>query len=434
MNNLIIKDLNMFFIEDNNIKHKYFQELYVKDGNICFVAPENTNDFKTLDMQGRAAFHGVVNFHHHIYSQLAKGMPVSGDFSNFYNVLVNMWWKLDKVLFEEAVECSAEIAAVECIKNGVSTVFDHHASFDFIEGSLNKVGRILEKYGIDSCLCFEVSDRNGKEVFERSVDENISYLEQCKLEKNRTAMFGLHAPFTLSDSSLAIIRERTKGEYPMHFHMAEDILDVLSSWKDFGDDIVRRMEKFDLLTPGTLTAHCNHLSETQLNLLSSKNIAIAHNPASNMNNAVGTLGFEKVIDHKGIRFLPGTDGMTADVLSSMKDAFLLYRHNQHDSTIGFELIERMFMDSKKFVDFHFSGNWVFEEGSKANITVFDYIPYTPIDANNFLGHFIYGITETKAYSLINNRLLLDAGKLVGIDEKALCDKAVKVSENLWKKL
>ncbi|MGM0607275.1 MAG: amidohydrolase family protein [Candidatus Muiribacteriota bacterium] len=428
-----VKNINLFEVVDEKIIHRGISNLSVKDG-IIVKKEEMPDDAEEIDLKGRVAFHGFINFHHHIYSQLAKGMPVSGSFSNFLNILENMWWKMDKVLFKEAVAVSADIAAYESIKNGVTTVFDHHASFDFLSNSLETVGKTLEERGIKNVLCFECSDRNGEEVFKKSVEENINYSKNVKDNPNREAMFGLHAPFTLSDKSMKYIKEKTHKNTPWHFHLAEDILDVSYSEKNFNKDIINRLLSYDLINNKTILAHCNHLKEEHFEKINSLSPAIAHNPESNMNNGVGVLNFSRISSFNKIKFLPGTDGMSANILKSIKSAFLLYRHINSSAEIGFDLLQRMILNSKDFGERFFKGLWSFNEGQKINLTVFDYTPYTPINEENFLGHFAYAITENPVYFSACEKILLKEGKVQNYNKSKIFRESSEIARKLWERL
>ena len=72
-----------------------------------------------------------------------------------------MWWTLDRNLTLNDTYLSAMATYIDCIKNGVTTVFDHHASFGSYQGSLFEIERAAKETGVRSCLCYEVSDRDG---------------------------------------------------------------------------------------------------------------------------------------------------------------------------------------------------------------------------------------------------------------------------------
>ena len=64
---------------------------------------------------------------------------------------------------------SAQIPLIECIRNGTTTVIDHHASPADRDGSLDLIEKAVRQAGIRASLCYEVSDRN---VMGGGIEEN----------------------------------------------------------------------------------------------------------------------------------------------------------------------------------------------------------------------------------------------------------------------
>ena len=118
-------------------------------------------------------------------------------------MLEGTWWAIDRNLDLAATRASAQALMIDCIKQGVTTIFDHHASFCEIPGSLMEIAQVAKDYGMRSCLCYEVSDRDGEEKSIQAVQENADFIDYC--EKNPgdmlKAMFGGHALFTISDKT-----------------------------------------------------------------------------------------------------------------------------------------------------------------------------------------------------------------------------------------
>ena len=82
---------------------------------------------KTIDATGKLVIPGFICAHHHLYSTFARGMPIPGEpAKNFTEILDKLWWKLDNVLTKEDIYYSALIALIECIRNGTTTIVDHH--------------------------------------------------------------------------------------------------------------------------------------------------------------------------------------------------------------------------------------------------------------------------------------------------------------------
>src|SRR3989442_5901910 len=95
-------------------------------------------DEPVFDLSGKYVMPGMVCGHTHLYSALARGMPAPKKTPrNFYEILKYIWWTLDRALDEEAVYYSALVGALDAARAGTTTLIDHHASPNFIRGSLD---------------------------------------------------------------------------------------------------------------------------------------------------------------------------------------------------------------------------------------------------------------------------------------------------------
>ena len=115
---------------------------YLPDGGVAadggtIVEVSSTTDLKSkypqaefVDARGGVIMPGLINAHTHIYSALARGLSIDGyNPTNFYEVLDGQWWYIDRNLDLEATRASAQALVIDSIKQGVTTIFDHHASF-----------------------------------------------------------------------------------------------------------------------------------------------------------------------------------------------------------------------------------------------------------------------------------------------------------------
>ena len=117
-----------------------------------------------LDAGGRIIMPGMINTHMHLYSTFARGLALSDPPGNFVEILQKLWWRLDKALSPEDVYYSALLPLVDCLRNGTTTILDHHASPNFVTGSLEQVVRAVETVGVRTALAYEVSDRDGEDI------------------------------------------------------------------------------------------------------------------------------------------------------------------------------------------------------------------------------------------------------------------------------
>ena len=82
-----------------------------------------------IDAKGGVIMPAFINAHTHIYSALARGLSIVGNNpTNFYEVLDGTWWAIDRKLTLAGTRASADALYMDCIKQGVTTIFDHHAS------------------------------------------------------------------------------------------------------------------------------------------------------------------------------------------------------------------------------------------------------------------------------------------------------------------
>ena len=130
-----------------------------------------------IDAAGGLIMPAFINVHEHIYSSFARGLSIRGyDPKGFLDILDGMWWTIDRNLTLHDTYLSAMATYIDSIKNGVTTVFDHHASFGSIRGSLFEIERAAKETGVRSCLCYEISDRDGMDKARESVMENAEFI------------------------------------------------------------------------------------------------------------------------------------------------------------------------------------------------------------------------------------------------------------------
>ena len=421
--NLTIKNAWLCQIRQNSIE-PIFGNLVIRDGKILEIQPTDFKAFlkqypevddRPYNANGRIVTVPLVNFHEHFYSRLAKGLPLKGAMDNFLRILENLWWKLDRALDLEMVEASAQIGVLESIRNGATYVFDHHASPLAAKDSLSIIKNAFERYVLRAVLCFETSDRNGAELAQQGLDEFIQFTANHTNSEIKS-MLGLHASFTLNDTTLQKASEiLQKYETGIHIHLCEDEIDRTQSVEKHQDLPVHRLKKFGLINSKSILSHGVHLTEDDYATISDSGSAIAYNPDSNLNNTVGLPEFNKVPEK--IPILIGTDGMHANIARSMKQLFLLYRHQGNEIDKAFQWIQKIYFDQLKFIRQYFPDFPHLAIGDRADVITWDYIPPTPISKNNFWGHFIYGILEYPIHSVIHNGQFLMKDKVIdGEDE------------------
>ena len=397
---------------------------------------EKYQETEFVDVSGGVIMPGLINAHTHIYSGLARGLAIRGhDPHTFYQVLDGMWWNIDRRLDLEGTRASAYATILECIKNGVTTIFDHHASYGEIEGSLFAIRDVAQEMGIRAGLCYEVSERDGEEKCDAAIEENASFARWCAEENDDMikAMFGGHALFTISDRTFEKMAKANNGLTGFHIHVCEGSTDRTDSWDRYNMRPIDRLKKHGILGPKTILGHCIELTDDELDVIAETDTMCVTNPESNMGNAVGVAPVLKMFE-KGILVGLGTDAYTHDMLESLKVELIIQRHNAGLPNVGWaESTGMLFKNNAAMCARYMSKPvGVLKPGALADIAVFDYKPFTPFSDENIDGHMIFGFQGRMCtHTVVNGKLLMKDRKLVACDETAVTERIYAAAERLW---
>ena len=395
-------------------------------------------DYK--DVQGKIIMPGMINTHMHLYSTFARGMDIKTNQSpqNFTEILEKLWWRLDKKLNEKDIYYSAIYPLLDCIKKGVTTIFDHHASSNYIEGSLDILSEAVKQSGIRASLAYEVTDRDGHDKGLAGLKENERFIKKIQKEKNNNlnGMIGLHASFTLNNDTLSRAADLADDlKVPFHIHVAEGKADVYESKMRGYHSIAERLERFRILRPGTLAIHGVHLQEEELDLILKNETYLIHNPESNMGNAVGFAPVKSALD-KGIIFGLGTDGYTCDMFESIKVANLLQKHELHDPQAGWDEIFKISFLNNRHIARRFFGQMLgtLKAGAAADIIVVDYYPPSPITSGNAYSHILFGIGGDMVDStMVGGKFLMEDRVIKLLDYKKIAQRTKEQAKDFWRR-
>lgn len=396
-------------------------------------------DDRVIDADGRLITPGLVNAHTHIYSALARGIAIKdAPPDNFVQILERLWWRLDNALTLSDIELSAHLHALDCLHRGVTTIFDHHASQTVIVDSLPTIAAALAEHGLRHCLCFEVSDRGGRNAAQAGIEENRRFMESCQSapSPDRRAKFGLHASMTVSAATLDACREAS-SDLPggFHVHVAEDRADQVEATASYGQRVIGRLAAAGILTDETVCVHGVHLDEGELKQLAAANSWLAHCPESNMNNAVGAadLGAYR---RAGVKLALGTDGFTTDMFRESLAAHLLQNHHRQHPGAGYEVVPDLLFGANATLATETFGLplGAVKAAAPADLVVWEYRPPTPLSIDNLYGHILFGLVGAVAREVvIAGRHVLAGGSAVTCDEKEIAARCTAAAEKLWER-
>ncbi len=380
-----------------------------------------------IDAKGGLIMPAFINVHEHIYSAFARGLSVKGyNPKGFLDILDGMWWTIDRNLTLHDTYLSAMATYIDSIKNGVTTVFDHHASFGSVEGSLFEIEKAAKETGVRSCLCYEISDRDGKGKAKAAVMENAEFIRHAQKDDTGmiAGMMGMHAQFTISDETFELAAANKPDGTGYHIHVAEGIEDLHHCLKHYGKRIIDRLMDHGILGEKTLLGHCIYINPHETDLIKDTDTMVVHNPESNMGNACGCPPTMELV-HRGILTGLGTDGYTHDMMESFKVANVLHKHHLCDPNAAWaEVPQMLFENNAKIAGRYFKPELgVLKEGAAADVIIVDYDPLTPLNAGNINGHLVFGVTGHDVVTTVaNGKVLMKDRRLTQIDEaKVMAD-------------
>ena len=395
-----------------------------------------------LDAHGQYVMPGNICAHTHFYGAFARGMAIPGPApKSFPEILGKLWWPLDKSLTLADVHVSAEVMLVEAIKHGTTTLIDHHASPNAIDGSLDIIAEAVDQSGLRAVLCYEVTDRDGPEKAQAGIRENVRFIERTRralVAGGRVAAtFGLHASLTLSEATLDACRQAAPQDVGFHLHVAEGIADEDDSLAKSGLRVVDRLHRHGLLGPRSIAAHAVHVDAREVCLLSETETWVTHQPRSNMNNGVGVAAVESLL-RAGIPVCLGTDGFTSTMWEEWKFAYLLQKAWNLDPRRmnGADVAQMAVYNNARLAGSFFpqAPLGLLAPGAFADLILVDYQPHTPLTAGNLPWQIIFGFNDGMVTTTIcAGKLLMHDRKLLTMEEEAIAAHARELAVSAWER-
>jgi putative selenium metabolism protein SsnA len=425
--------------------------LYIDGGKIVEIGLEaelkaKYSQSETLDARGQFVMPGNICAHTHFYGMYSRGMAIPGDApAEFSQILKKLWWPLDLALDEDAVAYSALICLIDAIKHGTTTLFDHHASPNCIDGSLDVIAEAVDKSGLRACLCYEVTDRNGESGAKAGIAENVRFIKKLTEERRQktgsanrlAASFGLHAPLTLSDATLEASRAAASQETGFHIHVSESRDDgqyVASLGKGRPVDWLNR---HGILGPRSIIAHGVHLEDVEMDQVAESGTWITHQPRSNMNNAVGVANVEAMLA-RGVRVGLGNDGFSNTMWDEWKATYLLHKLANGDprSMNGYTVVEMAIYNNAALAELYFpeAPIGMVMPGAAADLIFVDYQAPTPVISDNLPWHILFGFNESMVTTtIVDGQVLMRDRQLLTLDEAAIAAEARELAPEVWER-
>lgn len=398
-------------------------------------------DEELLDANGQYMMPGLICAHTHFYGAYSRGLAIPGSApEEFPQILEKLWWALDKSLDAYSVASSAWVCIIDAIKHGNTCLFDHHASPNQIHNSLDLIAEVVDKSGIRASLCYEVTDRDGIDKAKAGITENVRFINRINQGNNLSgrlaATFGLHASLTLSDETLDICRESIPSGSGFHIHVAEHTVDEYDSLAKSGKRVVDRLLDKGILGEKSIVAHAVHVDAKEIEILAKTRTWVAHQPRSNMNNAVG-IGNVESMARAGVKVCLGNDGFSNTMWDEWKTTYLVHKLVNLDPRRmgGYDVVEMAIYQNSALASQQFNlPIGTISPGSQADIIFVDYNPFTELNAGNLPWHILFGMHHSMVtMTMVAGKVLMKNRELINIDEERIFHEAYNLHKDVWKR-
>jgi putative selenium metabolism protein SsnA len=419
--------------------------LYIKADSIIEIAEskkllEKYPEEERVNANGMLVMPGNICAHTHFYGAFARGMAIPGSpAKDFPDILQKLWWPLDQALSYEDVHFSALVCLIDAIKHGTTTLIDHHASPNSIDGSLDQIAEAVLKSGLRASLCYEVTDRGGIDKAKAGIRENVRFINRLKANPHPflAASFGLHASLTLSDSTLELCQKAMQFDTGFHIHIAEHEVDEYDSLEKSQRRVVDRLQRFGILGPKSIAVHAVHIDPKEVQILADTKTWVTHQPRSNMNNGVG-LGNVEGFMRAGVKVCLGNDGFSNAMWEEWKAAYLAHKLWNRDPRRmgGYEVVRMAITNNQALAGQFFPGKKIGQicPGAVADIIFVDYHPFTELTAGNLPWHILFGFHESMIDStIVGGKILMQNRKLKFLDEAEITQQARELSMQTWQR-
>lgn len=248
---------------------------------------------------------GLINLHSHVPMTLLRGV---GDDLPMRQWLEERIWPLEaKLVSPEFCYDGALLAGVEMLLNGVTCFSDSYFHVDAIAAATLDLG--MKAHLSTGIVEFPTPYAQSAADYIR---RGLTIRDQFRGEQNLSFAFGPHAPYSVSDETFKqVITLSMELGLGVQTHLHETADEVAESIKRYGMRPIARMKALGLLDCPLIAAHCVHLNSTDIEMLATHEVHVAHCPTSNLKLASGIAPIPAVIA-AGINFGFGTDGSASN--------------------------------------------------------------------------------------------------------------------------
>ncbi len=395
---------------------------------------------EVINAHGKIVMPGLICSHTHSYRVFLRNAPLKVDPpTDFTQTLQRVWWPMEEVVTKEDAYASAAISCLEFIKTGCTLFADTFSGTNTISGVLDRVATAIEQSGMRGIISFGATERHTHAEGSRGVKENERFILKNQKERAHRVrgMFSVQNSFTVSNELFRYVRElANKYKVPVSIHASEGLADLYHNYEHFGKRTIERLKDVEFLGPDVVLTHCVHVNDDELAIIKKTGAKVAHNPMSNMLNAVGVAPIVKMHSME-IPVGLGNDGYIFDSFDNIRMVFLLHKLARGDPS-AMPSREALEMATIRGAQLYGLENELgsIETGKLADIIIID--PKrspTPVYPENVIDHIVNTVTGDDVETVIvGGNVLMRERKMLSMEKEEVIKMSRKSAERIWHKL
>lgn len=442
MEEVLIKNGNVLLFENNDVIVKNLN-VYIKNGKIekIFSNEEkesvyneykiNENNMHIIDATNKIVMPGLINVHAHIPMSIFRETTEG---CKLYDWLKDKIWPVEDKLTEEDVYYASMLSYIEMISTGTTCVNDHY----FISNAIRKAA---EDAKVRTVLTRVLMDSDGEEGLNQRVTEFENLYETRNKENNLISYtVSPHSMYTCSDKALEKSSKLSKKyNLPVHIHFLESIDEIEDIKNKHGIKAIDVLQKY-FKDIHTILAHGVKISDSDLEVLKNMDIAIVHNPVSNMRLGCKIADTTKYLQN-GINVCLGTDGQGSgsnlDMFEAMRVACLIQGgiHENEDRINAKDVIKMATINGAKALQMEDRVGSI-EEGKDADIILVNIEEnldnITMVPNLNKIANLVYNTSGKNVdTTIVKGNILMENRKIKNINVQEIIDKCNDIIERLF---
>lgn len=261
--------------------------LAIKESQIVYVGQENQEILKQaaqiIDYQGAWIMPSLVNCHTHSAMTGLRGIR---DDSNLHEWLEDYIWPAEAEFTPEMTTKAVKEALTEMLQSGTTTFNDMYNPNGVTIAEIYEAVKASRMRCYFSPTLFSSEAETTKETIART--RAIIEIIKGYQDPNFKVMVAPHSPYSCSRDLLEASLELAKEEnIPLHIHVAETQEESGIILKRYGKRPLAFLDELGYLDHKAVFAHGVELNEAEIARLADSQVAIAHNPISNLKLASG---------------------------------------------------------------------------------------------------------------------------------------------------